>query len=623
MHRSMLAARRWAAALSVCLASGFTQAAHGSTANGTPALTVENESVVYTVDSDGSYVKQRAWTKLINTAEAAATQLQQDLRYDRAVSRLTIESARLTKANGQHIEVPAADIRDEADPAVSKLPDYDHLRVLRVRYAGLAAGDQITLRYSLTLRAPLVSGQFQHDMAPSAYPTKQLQLVLDLPQALDMVFRARDFKFSIEAAQPGRRRYRWDYLPGETARTEQHAIGTLATGARLSISTYTDARILAGAYEDGTAAARVPDAAVRAFAHQIADGVNERARQADAIVRWVREHIILVKGSLSGAARWAPHSAVQILKARHGDANEHVILARALLDALGIANSTALLNASTLYEQPELPLLNVLYHPVLYLPDGARYLECAQTGSLVHLPPAMLDKPALLTSSGEYGHTPATRPGSVTSTSEITLAIDGSAQFTSVEHIEGKPGLALANPDPMTPEGSKTMVPFVLTQQGLNGSGGFASGPRDDLASRFEQRYEGKIDKLAAYPGLSNLDAMSSVSFMLGRAVRDWLLEARRSQDFVCFDAAYDERARLLLPAGGQIVALPAPLHIHQENLDFDAELSQEGQAVLVRRRLQFTHARRVCTPSEFDTLREAFARIDAEMKRQIFIRTP
>ena len=111
-------------------------------------------------------------------------------------------------------------------------------------------------------------------------------------------------KASLPAAAPGRKVYRWDYVPADRARIEASAVSYLDYGHYLAVSTFTDFKQFAQAYQarakvgttdadihhfgDGLFAVAAPQAAVDAadqFGHlveypvHLRDQVDDRQRR--------------------------------------------------------------------------------------------------------------------------------------------------------------------------------------------------------------------------------------------------------------------------------------------------------------------------------------------------------
>lgn len=60
---------------------------------------------------------------------------------------------------------------------------------------------------------------------------------------------AKGFTASTPAAGPGRKVYRWDYVPAQKARIEQGAVSYLDYGQYLAVSTFGDFATFAKAYD--------------------------------------------------------------------------------------------------------------------------------------------------------------------------------------------------------------------------------------------------------------------------------------------------------------------------------------------------------------------------------------
>lgn len=93
-----------------------------------------------------------------------------------------------------------------------------------------------------------------------------------------------------------------------------------------------------------------------------------------------------------------------------------------MLAAVGIESSPALVNLGNAYVLPKVPTLGLLNHAITYVPSLNLYLDSTAEGIAAgYLPVPVLDKPVVLSKSGDVGHTPTSQEGLV----EKQLAVQG------------------------------------------------------------------------------------------------------------------------------------------------------------------------------------------------------
>ena len=116
----------------------------------------------------------------------------------------------------------------------------------------------------------------------------------------------------------------------------------------LYVSTYPDMIAVGKAYADAAAPmAKITDR-IQSLADEVTKGLTDDAAKVKALDHWVAKNIRYVAVTL-GHGGLIPHPADQVLANRYGDCKDHAILMEALLAAVGIQSSTALVNAGTAY----------------------------------------------------------------------------------------------------------------------------------------------------------------------------------------------------------------------------------------------------------------------------------
>jgi len=82
-----------------------------------------------------------------------------------------------------------------------------------------------------------------------------------------------------------------------------------------------------------------------------------------------------------GSGGVVPHAADTVLDNFYGDCKDHVTLLEAMLTAVGIESSPALINSGNAYHLPTAPALGTINHVITYIPSLDLYLDptAAQT----------------------------------------------------------------------------------------------------------------------------------------------------------------------------------------------------------------------------------------------------
>ena len=120
------------------------------------------------------------------------------------------------------------------------------------------------------------------------------------------------------------------------------------TSPILYVSTYPDMISVGKAYENAAAPmAHITDR-IQSLADEVTKGLKDDAAKVKALDHWVTKNIRYVSVSL-GHGALIPHPADQVLTNRYGDCKDHAILMQALLAAVGIQSSMALVSSGIAY----------------------------------------------------------------------------------------------------------------------------------------------------------------------------------------------------------------------------------------------------------------------------------
>lgn len=607
----------WRCAL--CLLAGVGTGARAGDSGTDPAVIVERLKQAYVVNRDGSYTLTVEVLRRIVLEGAAAPHSQYAITYHATLDSVGDIAAYTEKADGRRI---AAQVGAPQEAAAAGAPLLQDRRVKVVRFADVAAGDRLALRYVLTRSAALFPGQFEDLSAPDFYRNRDFSLSYDVPDSMPLYADAAGFRPVAVAAAPGRRRYLWRYQPGANRRIEAGSVSYLDYGKRLAVSSFAGYGAFARAFAAGAQAQADP--AVAALAAQITGALPADARtRALALSEWVRAHIRYT-GAYLGANPVLPRAAGAVLATRYGDCKDHAVLLTALLGAAGIGAGGALINGGDAYRLPAVPTLGILDHMIVHVPGLGLYLDAsAKTIAAGYLPPELLDKPVLLLASGKLARTPSRQPEWRRDVLRFQIDQHGNGRFRVVRSGAG----AAAEPYRQALRGlgqdqRDGLAGRMLRDGGLPGYGVLEADPRDDGGALFQMALAGVGRRLVDLPGPAALATAFDFRGGIRETVAALAGEKARSQDFVCPAAAHEEESSFVFAPGLRILTLPAALHVQGARLDYRADYRRAGNLVTVRRRLRFKPRGAVCTPGDFRRWWPLIELIQRDLQGQIVLRS-
>ena len=158
-----------------------------------------------------------------------------------------------------------------------------------------------------------------------------------------------------------------------------------------------------------------------------------------ALDHWVAKNIRYVAVFL-GHGGLIPHPADQVLANRYGDCKDHAILMQALLAAVGIQSSTALVNSGSAYTLAIVGIIGPPNHAITYVPSLDVYVDSTdQFSPYGTLSFEVMDKPTVLTALGRLGHTPSMKAEQnvVRTSIEMRIQPDGTIEGHSAATMSG------------------------------------------------------------------------------------------------------------------------------------------------------------------------------------------
>ncbi len=585
------------------------------------SITIEKEIQTNVVNADGSFVATLETVHLINEERAIKAWAQRSMSYNRTLETLEVVQAYTQKPDGRKVQVKADQIKEQQERASADAPMFQDTLLKVVIFPEVAVGDRLVVQFKKKRSTALFPGHFEDLSYPAFFPTRQFTLIYDLPADMPLHADAKGFTASTPAAGPGRKVYRWDYVPAQKARIEQGAVSYLDYGQYLAVSTFGDFATFAKAYDARAHSTLTPQ--IQDLANSLTAGLDTPRAKAIALSDWVRKHIRYVAVYV-GPGGVVPHPVDTILANRYGDCKDHVALLEAMLAAVGIESSPALVNLGNAYVLPKVPTLGLLNHAITYVPSLNLYLDSTAEGIAAgYLPVPVLDKPVVLSKSGDVGHTPTSQEGLVENSLLFKVSSKGAADFSHTSTVIGWAAeVNRYGVKSMKPADRDLLIQQVLASYGLNGSGTFDAGKFEGSGQGYEMSMAGRVENLINLPGPIGVLTMSSLAGGIAQSVFSLLMEPERTQAFTCISGVTEEQARFEFPQDVSILAAPKNVTLNHERFDYSSTYAREGNAVVVKRRFDFKQPGAVCTPDDFKSMKAMAEAAANDLKSQIIVQS-
>ena len=586
-----------------------------------PSVIVDNYLQHFEVESDGSYRLTVDHAKTIAQKRAVAQHSQYYISYNRSLDEVSAVAAYTRKPDGRRVDVQSTQIKDQQEAVSVDAPMFQDTRMKIIVFPEVEVGDQLVVRYVLTRHTPLFPGHFEDLSSSQFYANPQFHLIYDMPVTMPLYADARGFEPVPTASPAGRKRYQWHYVSGPNTRPENDAVSYLDYGKRLAVSTFPSYAAFAQAYGARARSKAAGNGQIGALAASITHGMADPRAKVLALSDWVRRHIRYV-GVYVGAGGVVPHDAATVLANRYGDCKDHAVLLEALLAAIDIDSSAALVNNGKAYRLPSTPTLGVFNHVITWVPSLGLYLDStAESIAAGFLPSSVMDKTVLLAKTGTLARTPAVQPERQRTSSLFSVRRDGRSSFKVTRLAEG----AIAEPYRQAvrdtrPSERKLLVQQMLQGLGQQGEGVFDAGDVDGTGDRYLMRIAGTSGDFAQLPGPTGLATSFNFWGGLGETLLTFAQEGTRTQDFVCPAIDSEDETGFLFASGIRIIALPKNVRLRDAHFSYEARYARRGNRVTVTRRVAFRHEGMVCSAAAYRRMQPVLERILRDLKSQVII---
>ena len=430
---------------------------------------------------------------------------------------------------------------------------------------------------------------------------------LTAPKSLKLLVNQRGFEGGIIAESATSVTFRF-HIKQTTAHKEEAGSTSYDDFAPFLIFTQAESYLDIGRIYHRSAApkARVtPEIRKLALALTAESQSNEdKARQ---LYLWVAKNIRYISTTVDDGGL-VPREAGYILRNRFGDCKDHVVILEALLRAVGIESTAALVNLGDAFELPPGPAAHgPLNHVISYIPSLDLYLDStARFVPFGKLDDQVLDKPTILVALNRYGHTPKMRAenNTMTSNTAMTVSADGSIQganttlMTGTIEVNSRLARFHGQSEPM-----ENTVSGLLYRFNEIGSGNITFTPPKDIEKTYEVGSTFTLDSIA---DLSKLGAFSlPIGLAPGHIAEMTIYKPLEKRDFpfICDSHTVEDNYTLKLPDNITINALPSDVNYKTRHVHYVSSYALLDNTLTVRRKVMFQYPSRKCPVDTYKEL--------------------
>ena len=557
------------------------------------ALVFESSHTKITYQEDGSDVREV--TAVIKVLSQAGVQGLAVLpfSYTSANEAVEFDYVRVRKPDGTVVVTPDYNIQDMPAEVSRSAPMYSDVHEKHVTVKALGVGD--TLEYLVRYRTtkPQVPGQFWFAYSfRKDVISKDDQLVIDVPRDKPIKVSSPDVKPQT-VDQGSRRIYTWKTANldrKDDSKTHSPLQQPSAPTPSVQITTFQDWAEVGHWYGELARSQVVATPQIQAKAAELTKGLSSDDDKIRALYDFVSTHYHYVSLSF-GIGRYQPHPAEDVFENEYGDCKDKHTLLAALLKAAGYDAWPALINASYLKIDADLPSPGQFDHVITVVPRRSNLLWLDTTPGVAPfalLMPNLRDRQALVMPTDKPAQlmtTPANPPFPSVQTyaSKAKLSSDGTLNAHIQASVLGDTGVMERYIfQQYSPAQWKDVVQQMSYRSGFAGD---VSAVDVDDVSEINKPLNVSWDyKRPNYSDWEN----GRISAPLPAMGLEWVEETKKPDGpiFLGQLGTVVYKAEVELPSGKQQAALPSNLKLSEDFADYTSTYALKNDLLTVTREL-------------------------------------
>jgi len=591
----------------------------------TPEVAVIRFISTHDVRADGSDRESQDVVLQVETVQGISDAGAQRIGYRSSVDDVEAIEASTIKPDGTEIVVPANAIRTQDEDSDGGATEFSDTKYKVIVFPAVEVGSKIHYRVLINQRTTPFPGFFSeaYVLAPQ-WSREHWEVNINIPSGLPLYVEQRGIAGGLESTKDGINHYHFSYRGTEAKAPESGSVWAGEYAPVLFVSTYSNMIAVGTAYQAAAAPmARVTDR-ILALANELTAGATRDEAKVKALDHWVAKNIRYVSVTL-GHGGLIPHPADQVLANRYGDCKDHAILMEALLRAVGIESSGALVNSGSAYTLATVGAIGPPNHIITYVPSLDLYVDSTdQFSHFGTLSFGVMDKPTVLTALGRLGRTPRMRADQNVERAVIEMVIrpDGSIQGNTSTSVSGVwESESRADRFYAQSTAEEQVVKNLLYRFNETGSGALEYADPTVLDQQFWIKSTFRLDPVTNFPGPGAL--MTPVGLSPGMIAN---IGVHKPLDKVlwsysCRSRILEDSYRIEFPATVVLGKLPKGVNYTDGGVHYQSTYEKQGHAMIVHRELSVQRAGDVCTPRDNEAWLAFHAVLQRDLRSQMFYR--
>ena len=594
-----------------------------------PALTVVKNIMTYQVARDATYSQTMEFQLRVETERGVETAGEQKITYNSTLEVVEVVEAYTLLPNGKRVPVEADKIRTQ-DAVDSESGIYDDYKEKVIIYSQVEVGSQVYYRVRSTQHTPVFTGQFYdtHYFSPY-YRHEQVEVHVSIDPALKLQVALKGAEGGQVASLPDDRkdyvRYRWTYKSDTAYPSEPGRVDARDFSPHLMLSTFTSWAEVGRAYQDRALPKTEVTPDIKRLAQTLTQGAVTPADKVRRLYNWVSGKIRYL-GIYVGAGGFVPHSAQSVLDNRYGDCKDHTVMLEALLKAVGIDSTPALIHSGNSFNLPGVPTPSAFNHVINYVPSLNLYLDStSRFAPMGTLPDDDMNKPVVHTATGQTARTPIDQAAKDGTRTQVHMRMlgDGSVQGAATTQYMGYQEVdARAMRFRHINQPQERIVNQILSRFHETGTGEVTSPDPSDLDNKWFIKSRFKLDPVINVPGPSAFTIPNGVSPSRLRSISATNPPVtQRRFPAACGSVSHKEDIELQLVPGIQVERIPTNVKFAKGPLRYEARYELKDQTLRVRRFYAAERQKSVCNEMDEQQWGEFLSVLKRDMRQQVFVK--
>ncbi|MEY3409869.1 MAG: hypothetical protein RIS02_1596 [Pseudomonadota bacterium] len=611
--------KNWALASLMCICTA-------AFAQYKPAYSVVKSNSKYVINRDASYTQYLEEQTRVDTPQGVRMLGERKISYNSTLEDVEVLEAYTIQPDGTRIAVPLDKIRTqddvEEDGAI-----YSDSKSKVIIYPKLEVGSQVYYRAKSVLHTSQFPGHFfmwEHYSPHVRYESVNVELTHDVGIEVGVSNKGMQGGKLEASSLPNTVSYKFTFsqdkvYPGEESRAD------LADFApNFSASTFKTYADVGTAYQVRAKDMAKVTPTIQTLANDLIQKANAQTTldKVKVLHHWVAQNIRYL-GIYVGAGGYVPHDAQSILDNRYGDCKDHVVILEALLAAVGIDSSPALINSSAAYLLPQLPTPGIFDHVITYVPSLNLFLDSTSRFAPVGtLPNGDLDKPVVIAATGALSRTPMTHPSKDRTESRIQMKLtrNGSIEGKSQAKMWGAFEVASRHSQfNYQNKDQANVVNGLLSRFQETGWGEIEKTDPTNFDKAWQVNSVFELDPVVNVPGPSALAIPVGLAPGRMKYLADIVLPKDRKFPTYCVSTQHEEWIELAFPKGMKITRVPKGVSFANGPLKYQSTYELKGQLLKIKRKYVSERKQSICGAENDKWFSEFTQVLRRDLRQQVF----